>query len=145
MIPGAAWINFWTCLFSMKKEELITYFKELIKENKVEFFLYGKEGVFGIKKDFPGYNHLELFWLTVTLNSQNKGIGTKLVNYAESYARNLNFRAIYLYTHPIHKKAINFYKNLGYKKINEFPNYYSNGDKSLLLGKGLLKKQNEIT
>ena len=25
----------------------------------------------------------------------------------------------------------------GYKKINEFPNYYSNGDKSLLFGKEL--------
>ncbi len=127
-------------LFPIKKEELMTYFRKLIKENKVKFFLYGKEGVVGIKKDFPGYNHLELFWLTVTSGAQNKGIGTKLVRYIESYAKKLDYRAIYLYTHPIHKQAIKFYKNLGYKKISEFPNYYSNGNKSLLFGKKLLKK-----
>ncbi len=60
-----------------------------------------------------------------------------MLKFIESYAKKKKFRMIYLYTHPIHKIAIRIYERFGYNKINEFPNYYSNGDKSLLFGKEL--------
>ncbi|HZX44481.1 MAG TPA: GNAT family N-acetyltransferase, partial [Candidatus Nanoarchaeia archaeon] len=64
--------------------------------------------------------------------------GKKLVSFAESYCKDQAKKGIYLYTHPLHKAAIKLYKKLGYQKVNVFPNYYSNGDASILYGK-LLK------
>ena len=61
-----------------------------------------------------------------------------LLGFIEQYAKKKKFRAIYLYTHPIRKNnAIRLYKKEGYKKINEFAGYYSNGNKALLFGKKL--------
>ena len=119
------------------KKDFVKYFKKILKQNNVEFYLYEDKGIIGVKKDFPGYKHLELFWISVKAKYQNRGIGKKLIKFVESYAKKHNYRAVYLYTHPIHKKAIKLYKKIGYKKINEFPNYYSNGDRSLLFGKKL--------
>lgn len=126
-------------IFPRKKKDFINFFRKTIKQNNINFFLYEDKGIVGIKKDFPGHNHLELRWISVKAKHQNKGIGRKLIEFVESYAKKHNHRAVYLYTHPVHKKAIKVYQRLGYKKINEFPNYYSNRDKSLLFGKKIKK------
>jgi ribosomal protein S18 acetylase RimI-like enzyme len=123
-------------MIGLTKSRLARRFRELM-ERKIEFFIYDRFGFVGFKKDFAGYKKCQLFWLVVKKDWQNHGIGRKMAVYLEDYAKKLKFRSIYVYTHPIHKKAINLYKNLGYKKINEFPDYYSNGDKSLLFGKRL--------
>ena len=113
------------------------HFKKIIKNKEADVFIFENKGVIALKKEFPGYNNCELYWLTVDKNYRRKGIAKKLVKFVESYAKKLKFRGIYLYTHPIHKTAIKFYGKLGFKKINVFPNYYSNGDKSILFGKML--------
>ena len=112
-------------------------FKKLLNDKRYEAFLYEDKGVAVLKKEFSGFGNCELYWLTVDKKYQGEGIGKKLVHFIEARARKLKFRGIYLYTHPIHKPATKFYKKLGFKKINEFPNYYSNGDKSILFGKML--------
>lgn len=122
-------------ILGIKEEHIKKYFRESMKNKKVEVFLYEDRGVIALKKEFPGYNNCELYWLTVDKNYGRQGIATKLVKFIQAYARKSKFRGIYLYTHPIHKPAIAFYKKLGFRKINEFPNYYSNGDKSILMGK----------
>lgn len=123
-------------IFPMNRSQLSNFFKKKIKEG-VEFFIYEDKGVIGFIREFPGYKNSEIYWLTVDEKYQNKGIGRRIVRYVEKYAQKKGSRTIYLYTHPIHKKAIRFYSGIGYKKINEFPNYYSNGDKSILFGKKL--------
>ncbi len=112
-------------------------FKKLLNDKRYEAFLYEDKGVAVLKKEFSGFGNCELYWLTVDKKYQGEGIGKKLVHFIEAHARKLKFRGIYLYTHPIHKPTTKFYKKLGFKKINEFPNYYSNGDKSILFGKML--------
>lgn len=109
----------------------------LIKNKLAEFFLLDKSAFVCFNSYFPGYKLCELYYITVSKKYQKKGIGTKLLKFIETYAKKKKFRGIYLYTHPINKDAIIFYKERGYKKINEFPKYYSNGDKSLLFGKKL--------
>ena len=109
----------------------------LMKNNKAEYFILGAKGFIAIKQDFAGYKNCELYYLMVSKKFQGKGVGTKLIKFIENYAKKKNFRAIYIYTHPIHKKAIRLYKKNNYKKINEFPDYYSNGDKSNLFSKKL--------
>ena len=109
----------------------------LLKYKKAEFYVYKNIALACFKQDFVGYKNCELFLLLVSKKYQNKGIGTKLLKFIENHAKKRKFRAIYIYTHPIHTVAIRLYRKNGYKKINEFPNYYSNGDKSLLFGKKL--------
>jgi ribosomal protein S18 acetylase RimI-like enzyme len=119
----------------MKRQQHLDFFRKLMKNSSIRFFLHGREAAVAVNTQFPGYRHLELFWLAVDSDYQNKGIGTELVRYVERFALDHDYRSVYLYTHPIHKKAISFYKRLGYNKINQFPDYYSNGDASLLFGK----------
>lgn len=125
-------------ILGIKESWIRNSFKKSLHDKRFEAFLFEDKGVAVLKKDFSGFNNCELDWLTVDKKYQGKGIGKKLVNFVEARARKLKFRGIYTYTHPIHKPAMKFYKKLGFKKINEFPDYYSNGDKSILFGK-LLK------
>ena len=116
----------------LKKE-----FKNLMKTHYFEFFIYDDKGFIVFNPKFSGYNNCEVYWLVVSKRFQGSGIGTKLMGYIENYAKKKKFCGICLYTHPIRKNTLHFYKKLGYNKINEFPNYYSNGDTSFLFGKKL--------
>jgi len=110
-------------------------FRDLIKDKSSEIYLFENKGVAVFKKEFCGFNNCELHWLTVDANFQRRGIATTLVELILKRAKALKFRGIYLYTHPLHEAAIALYKRQGFDKINEFPNYYNNGDNSLLFGK----------
>lgn len=125
-------------LFDYDKKWLADFFRKKMK--KVDFYLYDGKGIIGFINEFHGYKTCEIYWLAVDKHYQQKGIATKLIKFIEDKSKKQGYRAIYLYTHPIHTNAIRLYQKLGYKKINEFPHYYSNGDKSLLFGKQLLKK-----
>ena len=122
---------------SLTDDYLKKEFENLIKNYYFEFFIYDNKGLIAFNPKFSGYNNCEVYWLVVSKRSQGKGIGTKLMKFVENYAKKKKFCGIYLYTHPIRKNTLHFYKKLGYKKINEFPNYYSNSDASFLFGKRL--------
>ena len=92
------------------------------------FFGYKKNnelvGYVSLKPFFPGHKHCEVYWLAVKKKYQKQGIGKKLMKYIENYAKKKGFRKICLYTGKNMKSVIKFYKKIGYKKINEFPDYY---------------------
>ena len=121
----------------IKEPWVVKHFTEGIKSNDFRVFIYGDAGVMTLKPDFPGYKNYEIYWLTVAKQHKGKGIGTKLMRFAEQYAKKMKQRGLYLYAYIKNKKAIKFYNKLGYKKINTFKNYYSNGDTAVLLGKVL--------
>lgn len=115
----------------MRNRKLPSYKKEITRRFKegYEIFFGCKEnsvlkGYVSLKPFFPGHNHCELYWLSVRNKYQNQGIGTKLVNFIEKYAKKRGFRKICLYTNKIMKKTRKFYEKRGYKKVNEFPGYY---------------------
>ena len=112
------------------------HFTEGIKKYFIAF-ICGDAAVLTLKPDFPGYKNYEIYWLTIAKKYQGHGIGTKLMRFAEQYAKKQKQRGLYLYAYIKNKKAIKFYNKLGYKKINIFKNYYSNGDTAVLLGKML--------
>lgn|GEM_PF-797079 len=92
------------------------------------FFGYreGKElvGYVTLKPFFPGYKHCELYWLAVKKKAQGRGIGTRLMEFIEKYAKEKGFRKICLYTGENMKRTRRFYEKRGYKRINKFPEYY---------------------
>ncbi|MCP4678790.1 MAG: GNAT family N-acetyltransferase [Deltaproteobacteria bacterium] len=112
-------------------------FENLMKDKSAEVYLFEDKGVAVFIKEFSGFNNCEMHWLTVDEKFHRKGIATMLLNLIQKRAKELKFRGIYLYTHPLHEAGIALYKKQGFEKINEFPNYYTNGDTSLLFGKML--------
>jgi len=110
--------------------------KSYMKKELLERFDEGHELFFGYKENktligyvtikpfFPGHKHCEVYWLAVRKPSQGKGIGTKLMKFIENYAKKKGFRAVYVYTNKTMEKTRKFYEKLGYKLVNEFPNYY---------------------
>lgn len=121
---------------NLSQSDITHYIQDAISKKGAEIYIYGDgQGVIMLKKKFSGFNNCEIEWLAVKKKFQRRGIGKKLVKFAEQRAKKLQYRGIYLFTHHIRKDAHVFYKKLGYKKINKFPNYYSNGDTSIMFGK----------
>jgi len=98
------------------------------------------KGYITIRLFFPGYKHCEIYWLSVKSKYHGKGIGTKLVKFVETHAKQRGFGKIFAYTNKAMKRTRKFYEKLGYKLINEFPGYYSypENDTAVLYGKDLL-------
>lgn len=124
----------------------------MMEREIIERFDKGHEIFFGFKKDdnligyvslkpfFPGYNHCEIYWLAVDAENQGKGIGSTLVAFIESYAKEKGFRKIFLYTGKNMTRTRSFYERLGYEFVNEFPDYYgfpSGLNTAILYGKEL--------
>jgi ribosomal protein S18 acetylase RimI-like enzyme len=121
----------------LTKTEVTKHFRTLLKNKKYELYVFKDKGFIALKKSFSGFNNCEIEWLNVDKKFWRQGIAKKLVKFVEQRAKKLKFRGIYAYSHEIRKGAHKFYKKIGYKKINEFPKYYSNGDTSYLFGKML--------
>ncbi len=126
------------------KKGIAKWLKPLFENPINEFYVYEENGkivgFIALKKDFPVHNSGELLLLAVLKEEHGKGIGRTLTKFIEKRAEELNFDRIFLYTGEDNIKAQQFYQRNGYKKINEFPGYYSWGDTAILYGKGI--KQN---
>jgi ribosomal-protein-alanine N-acetyltransferase len=99
-------------------------------KQKQEFFFGYKEdgelkGYVTLKPFFPGHRHCEVYWLAVKKKYQGQGIGKKLMNFIEDYAKKKRFRKVCLYTGKGMIKTRGFYEKIGYELINEFSGYYS--------------------
>ncbi|MFH1630718.1 MAG: GNAT family N-acetyltransferase [Candidatus Aenigmatarchaeota archaeon] len=81
-------------------------------------------GYITLKPSFPGYKHSEIYWLAVKKKYQGMGIGSKLVKFIENYAKKKGFRKVCIYTGKTMNQTRKFYAKLGYKLVNEFPDYY---------------------
>ncbi|MBD2699841.1 GNAT family N-acetyltransferase [Spirosoma sp. BT702] len=61
---------------------------------------------------------VEIVKLYVEPNIRNLGIGKRLVNFAIQKAIDLNYKVIYLHTHPFLKGAVDFWKKNGFTVID---------------------------
>lgn len=82
----------------------------------------------------------DLYWIVVDSNSQNKGIGKKLLEHAEKYAENKKGRWILIETSSKEKylKTRNFYLRNYFTQVAEIKDFYSVGDNLLIYGKYLI-------
>jgi ribosomal protein S18 acetylase RimI-like enzyme len=107
-----------------KKKGAINRFK---KQQEL-FFGYKEDnelkGYVTLKPFFPGYKHCEVYWLAVKKKYQGQGIGKKLMEFIEQYAKEQDFRKVCLYTGKDMIRSRGFYEKIGYSFVNEFPGYY---------------------
>ncbi len=62
---------------------------------------------------------VQLSGIVVDEKLRSKGIGRKLVAYAENWAKNCGFKEIFLYSNITRKESHKFYLKYGYKNIKD--------------------------
>lgn len=123
------------------KKGIPKWFRGMFDNKNNDFRVFEKEnkiiGSVGLDKDFSVHNSCAIIFLSVLKEEHGKGIGRELAQFIEKKAKELGFERIFLYTGDDNVGAQKFYEKLNYKKINEFPGYYSWGQTAFLYGKGL--------
>ncbi|MFH0969085.1 MAG: GNAT family N-acetyltransferase [Patescibacteria group bacterium] len=104
-------------------EETRRFFHEI--ESEIVF------GIYDLEDKFIGYTSLEKMKngeyefgiLILDKNCWNKGIGAEATRLTLDYAfNNLGLSRVFLNVSEYHKKAMELYENLGFKKFNLIPN-----------------------
>lgn len=101
--------------------------RELEHPNSYFYFLYDNDEVVGYLKLNVGSaqtediasDSLEIERLYILKNYQNYGYGKKLMNFAINFAVDENKKSVWLGVWEKNKKAIEFYKHSGFKKVTE--------------------------
>lgn len=75
--------------------------------------------------------------IDVVESRRGGGIGTALMNAAETWAQHRELRLIYLETAEDNHTAQLFYAARGYAKVEELPHYYANGQTAWVMVKWL--------
>jgi len=86
-----------------------------------------------IKTMFP--KNAKLISIAVHPDHQSQGIGTKLIKKAINKTKDLGARKINLEVRKTNKKAIKFYRKLGFKKTKIKKNYYRDGENAVYMKK----------
>lgn len=99
----------------------------ILEKNKVTGFVV-------LKRDsFEGANRVgEIVWLAVDKKYRRRGLGKKLVEYIEEYARRNDIRKLYVKTSTNNKKAVCFWIMMDYQfearmldfSLDELDDYY---------------------
>jgi GNAT superfamily N-acetyltransferase len=97
---------------------------ELVHEPDTRFAVFAKDErgnvVGGIRATaFWNYCIIELLWLSEA--TRGKGIGSRLINETETYAREKGFQ--YIRTETLEFQAKPFYEKLGYEVFGELEDY----------------------
>lgn len=70
--------------------------------------------------EFPGLDHCaELQKLYLSDPAKGKGLGRRLMETAENFARTAGYRGLYLETHTNLQEAIGMYEHLGFRQIEK--------------------------
>ena len=75
--------------------------------------------------------------IDVLQGTRRRGLGTRLMNVAEEWARKARLQLIYLETAEDNVAAHSFYEALGYRKVEKVEKYYSNGQAAWVMVKHL--------
>jgi ribosomal protein S18 acetylase RimI-like enzyme len=76
----------------------------------------------------------DIYWLVVSPESQNRGVGTSLVQYATTVIKNCKGRMIVVDTSGSQRylSTRQFYEKLGYRKESCVEDFYSVGDDKII-------------
>ena len=74
-------------------------------------------------KNYSKENTASIWRLMVDEKYRRQGVARKLIEYAENFARDNDYREIYLNTHRYLKAAIAFWESLGYQIVLEEDDY----------------------
>ncbi|MDD5145497.1 MAG: ribosomal protein S18-alanine N-acetyltransferase [Candidatus Pacebacteria bacterium] len=108
---------------------------EKIQDSESFIVAIEKEKVVGYIIGKTKNNLGKIISLAVQKDFRKKGVGTKLLISLTKRFKRSGVKKIFLRTRTWNKKAVDFYKNLGFKIVKEIKNYYKNGDDAFLMEK----------
>ena len=81
----------------------------------------------------------DVYWIAVDPELQGRGIGSRLLSYAEEYARNHRARKIMIETssRKDYEPARSLYEGMGFRERARIPDFYSPGDAKIIYEKEL--------
>jgi len=81
----------------------------------------------------------DVYWIAVDPEFQGRGIGRRLLSYAEDYARNHGARKIMIETSSRrdYEPARSLYERMGFREVARIPDFYSRGDAKIIYEKEL--------
>ncbi|MDZ5253651.1 GNAT family N-acetyltransferase [Clostridium sp. LIBA-8841] len=133
-------------LFSTENEEHMNWLKKKIDRfyySGAEFFGAFNDnneilGIITILIDKPpqginnGYNSCEVIEMGINKEVRNKGYGSKLLNYAENYAKEQNIYCMYMHTYAGDHDVIAFYGKNGFVPVGIIPDIYGPKNEGML-------------
>jgi GNAT superfamily N-acetyltransferase len=87
---------------------------EIISKKENHLFIYVEDQILGCVLLIQKINKLYLGMLTVRPDLQNKGIGKRLLDFAESHAKSLNINVIEMTVIAAREELIAYYNRKGY-------------------------------
>ena len=99
---------------------------------KIDAGSIGEDIVGGVRTEVTDPDRLKLSRLAVHADWKGKGIGSRLVSWAESVARVEDRKAIWLTTPEGHPFLPEFYRDRGYEEVEEYPLEYRDYDEIVL-------------
>ncbi len=114
--------------------EFYELFKQEIKSlsGRMYFAFYNEKEV-GFMSLLERAHEMEIEWLAVHKDYQNKGIGSVLVKYALSLAEERNKEFLVVRTSARNEDVLRFYRRLGFQKYGFIANAYKGGDTQVVL------------
>lgn len=133
-------------LFSIKNEKHIEWLKKKIDRlyySGVNFFGGFNDvgeplGIIAILIDEPpeginnSYNSCEVIQMGTSKEVRNRGYGSKLLNYAEEYAKHKNVYCMYMHTYAADYDVIAFYGKNGFIPVGMLPDVYGPKNEGML-------------
>ena len=108
-----------------KDEKYLDDYAVFFKDSHYIVFLFFEQSkLLGTIVVSRSLDNLNVDYLYVSPICRGKGIGTKLTSYIEKYAQKKKYAGVRIDTSITNKKAIRFYKKLGYKNVGRVKNYY---------------------
>lgn len=105
---------------------------EWIRAHRVYVATVESEIVGGVRLEEPDAERIKLSRLGVHADWKGRGIGTRLIAYAESVARREGYRTIWLTTPGEHPFLPEFYRSHGYEQTGDFPVEYREYDEVIM-------------
>ena len=91
---------------------------EIIKKGGMIFFAKHHDSVVGTCAIINHGNGLyELSKMAVEDNSQSKGIGVRIIDYAINWVKDRSGKRIFIETNTVLEKAVNLYKKVGFSSV----------------------------
>ncbi len=111
-------------------------FIELINKNNFFYIVQSKEKIIGyVLAGKINKNETKLISIAISPKFQNKGIGSKLIEHLFEEIKENNLNQINLEVRENNKKAIKFYKKMGFKEAGEKIDYYENNEDAIYMTK----------
>ena len=119
---------------------------EYLKSGPGEYYVYVEtntknkvQGFVSFGKAALSENVYDIYWVVVHPDFQRMNVGTNLMDFAEKRITRNGGSMILIETSstPEYERAKTFYRHRGYSQIAKIPDFYSEGDDKLILGKKL--------